>query len=394
MTKIKPAINQFNGGEISPELEGRFDWDKYNYSAKLCKNFIPLVEGSLKRRGGTHFVGTTENTPIFTIKFVFSFNDSSEPKNIEARIDDTSSNINTLEYNMSVKLGDVFDYNFYSAGYTSHSGTVEAFDNQVINIDFINLKDLATLRVFPDPEDAVCILNGVERKEIQVEKGSTVEINVTYRNETEHSVWTVDHDMDLDIIVRYVAYRSRFYEKAEEILLNRGKYLVWAVGGAGGAGGGTYGDGHKSTGTGGGSGAFYDGYINLEGKYTVDVGRGGAGGHSGNDKWDASNGGNGTETIIYGVLSLGGGSGGARGGGKGNPDYYGKGGVASVLNSDAVLGTPVNGNDATGSGAKKYTGGVSPSGNSNFDGGSGVYKRAGQIGNGGRLVITYAGKWS
>ena len=53
---IKPALTQFNGGEISPQLEGRIDWDKYNYSAKLCKNFIPLVEGSLKRRGGTHFV--------------------------------------------------------------------------------------------------------------------------------------------------------------------------------------------------------------------------------------------------------------------------------------------------------------------------------------------------
>ena len=77
---VKPALTQFNGGEISPQLEGRTDWDKYNYSAKLCKNFIPLVEGSLKRRGGTHFValrkqlgqitlnikilGTTEENPV------------------------------------------------------------------------------------------------------------------------------------------------------------------------------------------------------------------------------------------------------------------------------------------------------------------------------------------
>lgn len=76
---IKPALTQFNGGEISPQLEGRLDWDKYNYSAKLCKNFIPLIEGSLRRRGGSHFValrkqlgkinlnitilGTTENNP-------------------------------------------------------------------------------------------------------------------------------------------------------------------------------------------------------------------------------------------------------------------------------------------------------------------------------------------
>lgn len=65
----KPALNQFNGGEISPQLEGRFDWDKYNYSAKLCKNFIPLVEGSLKRRGGSHFVYSPETFKTYTLVF-------------------------------------------------------------------------------------------------------------------------------------------------------------------------------------------------------------------------------------------------------------------------------------------------------------------------------------
>lgn len=66
---IKPAINQFNGGELSPYLEGRTDWDKYNYSAKLCKNFIPLIEGSLKRRGGSHFVGKVKAKESYNIQF-------------------------------------------------------------------------------------------------------------------------------------------------------------------------------------------------------------------------------------------------------------------------------------------------------------------------------------
>lgn len=65
----KPALNQFNGGEISPQLEGRIDWDKYNYSAKLCQNFIPLVEGSLKRRGGSHFVYSPETFKTYTLVF-------------------------------------------------------------------------------------------------------------------------------------------------------------------------------------------------------------------------------------------------------------------------------------------------------------------------------------
>ena len=50
---IKPAKVQFNGGELSPWLEGRTDIAKYDKTAKLCRNFIPMAEGSLKRRGGT-----------------------------------------------------------------------------------------------------------------------------------------------------------------------------------------------------------------------------------------------------------------------------------------------------------------------------------------------------
>ena len=56
---IKPTRMQFNGGELSPWLQGRTDIAKYDKTAKLCRNFIPLVEGSLKRRGGTHFVAQT-----------------------------------------------------------------------------------------------------------------------------------------------------------------------------------------------------------------------------------------------------------------------------------------------------------------------------------------------
>ena len=57
--EMKPAKVQFNGGELSPWLEGRVDFAKYDKTAKLCRNFIPISEGSLKRRGGTRFVAFT-----------------------------------------------------------------------------------------------------------------------------------------------------------------------------------------------------------------------------------------------------------------------------------------------------------------------------------------------
>ena len=49
---IKPAKVQFSGGELSPWLEGRTDIAKYDKTAKLCRNFIPLGGGGRGRRGG------------------------------------------------------------------------------------------------------------------------------------------------------------------------------------------------------------------------------------------------------------------------------------------------------------------------------------------------------
>ena len=43
---IKPEKVQFNGGELSPWLEGRTDIAKYDKTAKLCRNFIPLAAAS------------------------------------------------------------------------------------------------------------------------------------------------------------------------------------------------------------------------------------------------------------------------------------------------------------------------------------------------------------
>lgn len=53
MPRVSPAIVSFNAGELSPEMEGRTDLDKYQSGCKLLENFIPLVQGPIRRRGGT-----------------------------------------------------------------------------------------------------------------------------------------------------------------------------------------------------------------------------------------------------------------------------------------------------------------------------------------------------
>ena len=57
---IKPVQNQFNGGEISPLMDGRFDLPAYQYAAEALINNIPISEGCVKRRGGSHFVASAK----------------------------------------------------------------------------------------------------------------------------------------------------------------------------------------------------------------------------------------------------------------------------------------------------------------------------------------------
>jgi hypothetical protein len=57
MPRAKPIFTSFNGGELSPLLDGRVDQDKYFTGCKTLTNFIPTVQGPARRRGGTRHIG-------------------------------------------------------------------------------------------------------------------------------------------------------------------------------------------------------------------------------------------------------------------------------------------------------------------------------------------------
>jgi len=54
--KASPAITHLNAGEFSPSMSGRSDLAKYANACKLLENFLPLIQGPIRRRGGTHYV--------------------------------------------------------------------------------------------------------------------------------------------------------------------------------------------------------------------------------------------------------------------------------------------------------------------------------------------------
>jgi hypothetical protein len=78
MAKATPLYSSFNGGEVSPELEGRVDIAKYHSSLYRCENMIPMIQGPARRRSGTRFVKEVRDStkPPFLSKFIFNVRQS------------------------------------------------------------------------------------------------------------------------------------------------------------------------------------------------------------------------------------------------------------------------------------------------------------------------------
>ena len=159
---IKPTRMQFNGGELSPWLQGRTDIAKYDKTAKLCRNFIPLVEGSLKRRGGTHFVAQTpvEEDILFQIL----------PTPSEAKV-----LINGVERSsIRVARGDKLYYEVSYDGYSESSGNYVVLEDTSLEVALVSKSELLTFTVEAEPLDATIVLNGYKRQSVRVLKNSTV----------------------------------------------------------------------------------------------------------------------------------------------------------------------------------------------------------------------------
>ncbi len=163
---VKPAKIQFNGGELSPWLEGRTDIAKYDKTAKLCRNFIPLTEGSMKRRGGSRFVAQTPEATavVFSIQTV--------PVDAEVLINGTA--LNTLE----VALGDTVNYEVSARGYVTASGQITVTKDITLNVVLVSLTKRCRLSIEALPMQAVVKIAGYERNIYYGVKGENVPVTV------------------------------------------------------------------------------------------------------------------------------------------------------------------------------------------------------------------------
>ena len=159
----KPQKIQFNGGELSPWLTGRGDIAKFDKTAILCRNFIPLTEGALKRRGGTRFVAQTPEDDDVTLKIV--------PTPMEATVMINNENTDTI----TVAKGDTITYEVRARYYKTVSGKMSLTQNMVLNIVLVSLVETCYLTITPVPYDAKVKIGGYERKFYSGKKNETVD---------------------------------------------------------------------------------------------------------------------------------------------------------------------------------------------------------------------------
>ncbi len=59
---VAPSLTSFTTGQVTPRLEARSDFPKYNSSCRRLENMIIRVQGPVTRRPGTRFITDVNNS--------------------------------------------------------------------------------------------------------------------------------------------------------------------------------------------------------------------------------------------------------------------------------------------------------------------------------------------
>lgn len=441
MASIKPVINQFNAGEISPWLEGRTDLAKYQYSAKTMKDFIPLSEGSAKRRGGSHYVVPVKEVDALLFK-------------INPTPEDATVFINgQAVYEIYCAPGDIVNYSVSYPDYQTVNDTIVIEDDTTLDIELLSLRLRNTITIVPTPDDADVFINNVKRNSAVVLRNSVVQyevskegfdtftgsvqvaddISIPVNLTTSFSIlvdeagatviingqqrtsiivtagttvtWSVSKAGFVSQSGNYVVNKStvlmidlKSYYDLNQVIIDKnikgtysftlkvGGYYRLSESGAGGGGGGSAGA-HAWVGSNGGSGSGFSGKVWLNaGNYTAYVGGGGNGG-AGSGR-NATPGGAGEASYLnFGntrLITCGAGKGGS---GTGNWAIAGGGGDGGVLTMGSIT---VQSYTVKSDGKKNSI--VSILSNGSGVGGQAKAASSGTAGSAGSIKLTYLGQ--
>jgi hypothetical protein len=432
---IKPVQNQFNGGEISPYMDGRFDLPAYQYSAEIMMNFIPISEGCFKRRGGSHFVSSAKQVDAFLFE-------------IKPIPEDAKVIINGIERKKCYcAYGDEISYSVLADNYQTKSGRTVVYDNTEINITLVSAITFYDFSINAMPEGSTVMINGAERTSIKLGANSTVNwvvgkegyitqsgtevlakdtvldivlkmrfeikpypenATVTINGEVRNFI-DVDQGEEVTWSVEYPGLEtksgSQVVETSTEVLVNLSKYEqgqvlfesttpqttnftisetidanVFVVAGGGGAAG-------WGRSIGGGSGSGFIGRIIIPaGTYSISVGNGAGGTNIDNDGSTGAGGTGGQSKIGNLVITYGG------TGGRVGRDHFdgGIGGAIPTVNAE-VISTNLK---VAGNNGSRIHSGSAPGGNSVYGGygtGGSAVNNSGKAGTAGYVKIVFVG---
>lgn len=191
---IKPVQNQFNGGEISPLMDGRFDLPAYQYAAEALINNIPISEGCVKRRGGSHFVASAKQIEGLEFKIV--------PIPTDATVI-----INGVEQDVCYcGYADEVEYTVMADGYKTKSGRVTLSEDLTMSVTLVSTEDFYTVTINPTPADAKVVINGLVTNTFTKGKGSTIKWSVAKDGLISKSgtfVLANDVTMDVELLASF-----------------------------------------------------------------------------------------------------------------------------------------------------------------------------------------------
>lgn len=71
-----PPITSFNAGQVSPLMEARADFEKYNSSCRTVENMLVTVQGPVLKRPGTKYIAAAKSGSVRLIPFEYSTDDA------------------------------------------------------------------------------------------------------------------------------------------------------------------------------------------------------------------------------------------------------------------------------------------------------------------------------
>lgn len=76
MSRVKPELISFTGGEVSVRTLARADLDNYKRMAEVMENVFPDIQGGMSKAPGTIYVAAAPDPNAVLRPFEFSINDN------------------------------------------------------------------------------------------------------------------------------------------------------------------------------------------------------------------------------------------------------------------------------------------------------------------------------